>query len=150
MICSTRMTCKTTHLAVVAMVTMSLSANRADAQPSDASAATLSRIAHLVDSGKPEGDLHGRQPLVLLSPLRTFDKGPGPTPNASPAGRHRSTGRKVLGAAIGGVGGFFAGGFLGAKIEGNGCNCDDPGFKGFLIGVPIGTVTGAILGAKFF
>lgn len=50
----------------------------------------------------------------------------------------------MLGAAIGGVGGFSAGGFLGAKIEGNRCNCDDPGFKGFLIGVPIGTVTSSV------
>jgi hypothetical protein len=32
--------------------------------------------------------------------------------------------------APGAVGGFFAGGFLGAKIEGP-CDCDDPGFKGF-------------------
>jgi len=67
-------------------------------------------------------------------------------PSSSP---RRSVGRKILGGALGGVGGFFAGGYIGAKIEGP-CDCDDPGFKGALIGAPIGAVVGAILGAKFF
>ncbi|HXD15400.1 MAG TPA: hypothetical protein VN654_00180 [Vicinamibacterales bacterium] len=67
-------------------------------------------------------------------------------PSSSP---RRSVGRKLLGGALGGVGGFFAGGYIGAKIEGP-CDCDDPGFKGALIGAPIGAVVGAILGAKFF
>jgi glucose/arabinose dehydrogenase len=62
--------------------------------------------------------------------------------------RARSTKRIVAGAIVGGVGGFFAGGFLGAHIEGDRCNCDDPGVRGFLIGAPIGAVTGAIAGAK--
>jgi hypothetical protein len=62
--------------------------------------------------------------------------------------RARSTKRIVAGAIVGGVGGFFAGGFLGAHIEGDRCNCDDPGVLGFLIGAPIGAVTGAIAGAK--
>lgn len=62
--------------------------------------------------------------------------------------RARSTKRIVAGAIVGGVGGFFAGGFLGAHIEGDRCNCDDPGVRGFLIGAPIGAVAGAIAGAK--
>lgn len=64
--------------------------------------------------------------------------------------RDRSTTRKIVGAAIGGVGGFFGGGFLGAAIEGDRCNCDDPGFVGFLIGAPVGAAAGAIVGWKFF
>jgi hypothetical protein len=64
--------------------------------------------------------------------------------------RSRSLTRKVVGAAIGATGGFFAGGYLGAAIEGDRCNCDDPGLKGALIGAPIGAVTGGILGAMFF
>lgn len=66
-----------------------------------------------------------------------------------PVPRRKSVGRRIVGGALGGVGGFFAGGYFGAKIDGQ-CDCDDPGFKGFLIGAPIGTVVGAILGAKFF
>lgn len=62
--------------------------------------------------------------------------------------RGRSKKRIVAGAIVGSVGGFFAGGFLGAHIEGDRCNCDDPGVRGFLIGAPIGAVTGGILGAK--
>jgi hypothetical protein len=64
--------------------------------------------------------------------------------------RRRSVGRKILGGALGGVGGFFAGGYLGAAIEGDDCHCDDPGLKGALIGAPIGAAVGAILGVTFF
>ena len=71
-----------------------------------------------------------------------------PTSTRSGA-RARSKKRIVAGAIIASVGGFFAGGFLGAHIEGDRCNCDDPGVRGFLIGAPIGAVGGGIVGAKF-
>jgi hypothetical protein len=61
----------------------------------------------------------------------------------------RSKKRIIAGAIVGSVGGFFAGGFLGAHIEGDRCNCDDPGVRGFLIGAPIGAVAGGIVAAKF-
>ena len=61
----------------------------------------------------------------------------------------RSKKRILAGAIAGGVGGFSAGGFLGAHIEGDRCDCDDPGVRGFLIGDPIGAVVGAIAGGKF-
>ena len=67
--------------------------------------------------------------------------------NASP--RRRSSTRTILGAVAGATGGFFAGGFTGAWIEGDRCNCDDPGFKGFLIGAPVGAVAGGILGGLY-
>jgi len=66
-----------------------------------------------------------------------------------PGARAQSKKRIVAGAIVGSVGGFFAGGFLGAHIEGDRCNCDDPGVRGFLIGAPIGAVAGGIVGAKF-
>ena len=59
-------------------------------------------------------------------------------------------GRKILGGALGAFGGFFAGGYLGAMIDGECGGCDDPGLKGAVIGAPIGAVVGGILGAKFF
>jgi hypothetical protein len=58
----------------------------------------------------------------------------------------RGLGRKVFGAIVGAAGGFFAGGYLGAAIEGDRCHCDDPGLKGALIGMPIGATAGGILG----
>jgi hypothetical protein len=110
---------------------------------------------------------------VLLSPSDTFAQAPRhvtpirqaianldfsrlelrQTPQSGvqrPAGRQRSIGRKIAGGAIGGVGGFFAGGYLGAAIDGDCGGCDDPGFLGALIGAPIGAAIGAILGVKFF
>jgi len=59
----------------------------------------------------------------------------------------RSIARKIVGAALGAFGGFFLGGYTGAAIEGDRCNCDDPGLQGFLIGAPIGAVAGGIFGA---
>ena len=44
---------------------------------------------------------------------------------------------------------LFAGGYLGAAIEGDRCHCDDPGLKGAVIGAPIGAATGGILGWRY-
>lgn len=61
----------------------------------------------------------------------------------------RGVGRKILGAAVGATAGFFAGGYLGAAIEGDRCHCDDPGLMGAVIGAPIGATAGGILGWHF-
>ena len=61
----------------------------------------------------------------------------------------RGLARKVFGALVGAAGGFFAGGYLGATIEGDRCHCDDPGLKGAVIGAPIGAVAGGILGSRY-
>jgi hypothetical protein len=66
-----------------------------------------------------------------------------------PRDNRRSVTRVVLGAAAGAAGGFFAGGYIGAAIDGDCGGCDDPGFKGFLIGAPIGAVAGGIAGGKW-
>ncbi len=84
-----------------------------------------------------------RNPLAFGMPLE--NRGAQQPPQA---GRERSTRRKVFGAIVGGVGGFFGGMFLGAAIEGDRCNCDDPGLLGALIGAPVGGVAGGVLGYK--
>jgi hypothetical protein len=53
-------------------------------------------------------------------------------------------GQRVVWTSLAGLGGFFAGGYIGAAIEGDRCNCDDPGLQGALIGFPIGTAAAAI------
>lgn len=63
--------------------------------------------------------------------------------------RSRGPGRIVAGAAVGATAGFFAGGYLGAAIDGDCGGCDDPGLKGALIGAPIGAVAGGIIGGKW-
>jgi len=65
--------------------------------------------------------------------------------NTSPTPRLHRTARKVVWGALGGIGGFFAGGFIGAKLEPD-CACDDPGLKGFIVGAPIGAALGSIAG----
>ena len=77
-----------------------------------------------------------------------WDRSVQPPAITRPGARARSKTRIVAGAILGSVGGFFAGGFLGAHIEGDRCNCDDPGVRGFLIGAPIGAVAGGIVGGK--
>jgi hypothetical protein len=77
---------------------------------------------------------------------RTASEVQGSGRNALESRKH-STARRIVGAAVGAVGGFFLGGYAGAALEGDRCNCDDPGFKGFLIGAPIGAIAGGIFGA---
>lgn len=84
--------------------------------------------------------------LRLAIPLGRFSQ-PSKSHRSGPHARSKK--RIIAGAIAGGVGGFFGGGFLGAHIEGDRCNCDDPGVRGFLIGAPIGAVAGSVLGAKF-
>jgi hypothetical protein len=91
-----------------------------------------------------------RREKQLLTPLFVGAAGEQPPGQMRMPEKRGSVGRRILGGALGGVGGFFLGGYLGAKIEGNDCGCDDPGFKGFLIGAPIGAVSGAVAGAILF
>jgi hypothetical protein len=89
----------------------------------------------------------GQTPALRLAiPLGRFSQ---PSRSNRSAPHARSKKRIIASAIAGGVGGFFGGGFLGAHIEGDRCNCDDPGVRGFLIGAPIGAVTGSLLGARF-
>lgn len=104
-----------------------------------------------VETTAPALNLRDVAPLLDESrPSREREAvGAGARGAMTPARRERSLGRKILGGAIGGVGGFFGGAYLGAAIEGDRCNCDDPGLMGALIGMPIGALVGAILGVKF-
>jgi hypothetical protein len=95
--------------------------------------------------------LNNFRPTVLLlnnrAPAGLSGRSTG-APQATTGRKQRSVQRKVLGAIVGATGGFFAGGYLGAAIDGE-CNCDDPGLKGAIIGAPIGAVAGGILGYNF-
>jgi hypothetical protein len=65
-----------------------------------------------------------------------------------PHPRPRGTRRQHLFERIGAGVGLLAGGYLGVKIEGDRCHCDDPGLAGFLIGGGIGAVVGGVIGFK--
>jgi hypothetical protein len=84
----------------------------------------------------------------LEAPIVIIRAGETPLPAAatSPPKRRRSVGRKILGGVLGGAGGFVGGAYLGAAIEGDSCDCDDPGLHGAIVGAPIGLVLGAIAG----
>ena len=78
----------------------------------------------------------------------TFDTTSAARPSASTRSLRQSgkmgIGERIGWTALAGLGGFFAGGYIGAAIEGDRCNCDDPGLKGALIGFPVGTAAAAI------
>ena len=113
-----------------------------------------------VTQALPRSEVSREQAQAVRRPIReavaTLDYGRIAAKAAkSPAlqvssGRKSSVGRKILGAAIGATAGFFAGGYLGAAIDGDCGGCDDPGLKGALIGAPVGAVAGGILGAVVF
>jgi hypothetical protein len=100
--------------------------------------------------GQPIRDAVARLATIVPDDAGAAEAQRPPVQGAQPP-RPRSRGvtRKILGGVAGGVGGMFLGGYLGAKIEGDGCNCDDPGFQGFVIGLPIGAGVGAFLGATW-
>ena len=62
----------------------------------------------------------------------------------SRASNKLSTGKRAAITALASLGGFLGGGFLGAAIE-PGCQCDDPGLLGFVVGAPIGAASGGVL-----
>jgi hypothetical protein len=121
----------------------------------------LTGAAQTGDPGKPRLILPDAKVLAEVGQASAAAaKWQGPQPSASASAsvsraqtsapsRERSVGRRILGGAVGAVGGFFAGGYLGAIIDGDCGGCDDPGFKGALIGAPIGAAAGGILGAMF-
>ena len=78
----------------------------------------------------------------------TFDTTSAAKQSSSVQPVHRAgkmgIGQRVVWTSLAGLGGFFAGGYIGAAIEGDRCNCDDPGLQGALIGMPIGTAAAAI------
>jgi hypothetical protein len=126
----------------------------------DVSSAAPAGWAGLVKTDLPVDAARMRE-QPNLSPLRdslnAIDFGPvasqraaGPAVQATSSGRKRSALLRVLAGAIGATAGLFAGGYLGAAVEGDRCNCGDPGLQGALIGAPVGAVTGGVLGALFF
>ena len=75
---------------------------------------------------------------IPLQALRPVQRHPRPS----------GTRRQHLFERIGAGAGLLGGGYLGAKIEGDRCHCDDPGLAGFLIGGGIGAVVGGVIGFK--
>jgi hypothetical protein len=98
-----------------------------------------------------------RQMLVNNAILAHRSVGFGATPDAPASaasqlmgpfiGRHGSFRQQVF-ATIGAIAGMAGGGYLGVKIEGDRCHCDDPGLAGFVIGAPIGAIVGGVVGFK--
>lgn len=98
-----------------------------------------------------------RQRLGNVSTVRPRSAGLGTSSGgtASPAFQlmgpfirpHGSLKQQIF-ATIGATAGLFGGGYLGVKIEGDRCHCDDPGLAGGLIGASIGAIAGGVIGFK--
>ena len=61
--------------------------------------------------------------------------------------RPRIRTRKTMGAILGAIGGFYAGGAVGFALDRHNCRGDDCGLAGAVVGAPIGAVAGGIFGA---
>jgi len=114
--------------AILLVVALSIAtpafAQSAASQPVDVSAFRASVAAVRFDAS---GRAHDSAPATARVPRRGM-----------------GTGQRILWTSVAGLGGFFAGAYIGAAIEGDRCNCDDPGLQGALIGMPIGTAAAAI------
>jgi hypothetical protein len=160
MLCFGRSLSKGSRLMALAMTAMFVFAGTASAQVTHSSVAAPLSSLELPDV-EQHADAPRHRAHRTLQPIRdslsNLDYGRiaghsvrGASVQSAASGRKRSVTRRILGGAIGATAGLFAGGYLGAAIEGDRCNCDDPGLMGALIGAPVGAVTGGILGALFF
>jgi len=94
-------------------------------------------------------------PARLKLPSDLLDNQPPPLWRAERArkarttsARQSSTAAKVIGLAIGGLGGFYAGGMIGFHLAQD-KNADDDGvsgLRGVVIGAPVGAAVGALIG----
>ena len=101
----------------------------------------------LAQTAQPSTNVDARTFRASIAAVR-FDTASAAKPSASASVLQRSdkmgTGQRIVWTSLAGLGGFFAGAYLGAAIEGDRCQCDDPGLQGALIGMPIGTAAAAI------
>ena len=119
------------------------------AGPSPASDVTVAPAASAVvrrDDRVPALKL----PRVLVVepslPVWRFDSPRNAQPTA--AARGSSTAAKIIGTAVGAVGGFYAGGMIGyyTAMDPNADDDGVSGLRGVVIGAPIGAVVGAVIG----
>ena len=68
----------------------------------------------------------------------------------APAANRPSTLARVIGTALGGLGGFYAGGAIGFYVAQDRDVYDDgvSGLRGVVIGAPVGAALGALIGYK--
>ena len=92
-----------------------------------------------------EADLHKLRLRATIAPKPIVSASPSKVTQAQKTVNSNLALKRTFAGIAGGVAGFFAGGIIGAKIEGD-CTCDDPGLLGAVIGAPIGAAVGAIVG----
>ena len=91
--------------------------------------------------GRSVANLHDRAITIADRRVSRGEQGP----YRGWRGRRRGD-RAVLGLVFGAVGGFVAGGVIGAAVSSRNCHCANPELRGFVIGAPVGAVVGGFLG----
>jgi hypothetical protein len=129
---------------------------RADAQALTEGTGTSTRAAASAPAGvEPDAIRRSldnlRFGLEPPDPAQQFNRITAAQPSPEAQGwyrgrRGRRGDRGVAGLVLGAIGGFVAGGAIGAAVGESSCHCDDPALHGFVIGAPIGAVVGAFLG----
>jgi hypothetical protein len=130
-------------LAIGMAMLVSVAGARADSEPLRTTLTELSveRMAERPRRLKLPSDLADERPQPLWR-AETARK------DQTTSVRQSSTAAKVIGVAIGGLGGFYAGGMIGFYLAQD-KNADDDGvsgLRGVVIGAPIGAAVGALIG----
>ncbi len=85
---------------------------------------------------------------LVLEPPQSRWRAEGARRSQAATARPSSTAAKVIGLAVGGVGGFYGGAMLGFHLAQD-KNADDDGvsgLRGVVIGAPVGAAVGALIG----
>jgi hypothetical protein len=108
---------------------------------STVSGSSVERLAEPSVGLRLPSDLMDEQPQLLWRAER-------PRKAQTTSARQSSTVAKVIGLAVGGLGGFYAGGMIGFYVAQDRNANDDgvSGLRGVVIGAPVGAAVGALLG----
>jgi hypothetical protein len=106
-------------------------------------------VSSALESSHPRPTL--QLPVDLVSePSLPIWRLESPRVTQATAAKRPSTAAKIIGTALGGLGGFYAGGAIGFYVAQDRDVYDDgvSGLRGVVIGAPIGAALGALLGYK--
>jgi len=132
---------------IVSLVTLTILCFTFTASPSNADPGPTP-LARAIVTSAPTKSVRQAIDTAVFEPRQTSttQKQRTTAPHAVQGQMHPAARAAIT--AGGAFGGMIVGGRVGAFLEGDRCNCDDPGLKGAFIGMPIGAVLAGIAAWK--